>query len=273
MIIKNFIYRINNYFYGLSKNISYNQSKRYNKKYDIELDITEITDVFQSRTEQYLYFHHYFWNIAPGWLRNHREYFRKKSRGFGEDAFHAMWYLLFRTLNPSNVLEIGVYRGQILSLWLLLAEKLNIKMKVHGISPFSNAGDSVSSYLDNIDYYNDTVINCKRFSDEEAILHRGYSTDETMKEFILSYQWDVIYIDGCHDYHVVMSDFKSCSKTLSPKGIVVFDDAALFQDFLPPKYSSKGHPGPSKVADNLKSNVFYECIGVGHNRVFMRRST
>src|ERR1700730_5978673 len=39
-----------------------------------------------------------FFDSAPGFpeeLHSHRNYFTKSRRGFGEDAFHVMWFLLF----------------------------------------------------------------------------------------------------------------------------------------------------------------------------------
>jgi len=32
-------------------------------------------------------------------------------RGFGENAFHTMWYLLLEEFKPATFLEIGVFRG------------------------------------------------------------------------------------------------------------------------------------------------------------------
>ena len=68
-----------------------------------------------------------------------------------------MWFILFRDFKPSNVLEIGVYRGQVLSLWALLANKLGFNCDVHGISPITSAGDNESSYIEDIDYYDDVL--------------------------------------------------------------------------------------------------------------------
>src|SRR5437867_8857080 len=66
----------------------------------------------------------YFWNGLPAPLREHRAYFHnvpQNRRGFGEDAFHTMWYLLLEEFEPANFLEIGVFRGQVISLVALWA--------------------------------------------------------------------------------------------------------------------------------------------------------
>jgi hypothetical protein len=77
-----------------------------------------------------------------------------------------------------RVLEIGVYRGSTLSLFSLLSLKLNLNSEVHGISPFSSAGDSVSKYLSELDYFKDVLENFIFFYLPKPILHKGFSTDE-----------------------------------------------------------------------------------------------
>ena len=88
------------------------------------------------------------------------------------------------------------------------------KCNIHGISPFSPVGDTVSSYIDRIDYYEDVTTNFDYFSLSSPQLHRGLSSDSNMTEVIRSKQWDCIYIDGSHDYAVVKNDFVECSACL-----------------------------------------------------------
>src|SRR5262249_10669127 len=142
---------------------------------------------------------------APEWLRQHRWFFSQESRGFGEDAFHAMWFKLLSERRPRRCLEIGVYRGQVISLWLLIAEKMGFPIEVHGISPFSPAGDSVSKYIEGLDYYADVLANCARFSSERPRLLRAYSTDAEAVALINVGSWDLIYIDGSHEEAVVLA--------------------------------------------------------------------
>src|SRR4051812_25161223 len=49
-------------------------------------------------------------------LKAHRLYFTGNRRGFGEHVFHVMWSLLLEQFKPRDFLEIGVYRGQVISL-------------------------------------------------------------------------------------------------------------------------------------------------------------
>lgn len=245
-------------------------SHRLIRKFNKDYSIYDVNHFFPSFNEKYRYFHHYFWNISPNWLKDHRKYFSKNRRAFGEDAFHSMWYFIFKEFLPKRVLEIGVYRGSTLSLFSLLSRKFNTPCEVHGISPFTSEGDSVSKYLKNIDYYNDVIKNFDFFKLTPPILHKGFSTDLKMVDFIKSKKWDLIFIDGNHDYNVVSHDFNLCSDQLNKGGIIVFDDASLYTNFEPPFYSSSGHPGPSKVVSEIDKNIFEEIITVGHNRVFRK---
>ena len=250
--------------------IIFNRSKNRKNKYDFEIKLESINKSEFNRNYLHKYFHHYFWNLSPVWLKEHRTYFSKKQRAFGEDAFHAMWYFIFKEFKPKKVLEIGVYRGSTLSLFSLLSQKFNLNTEVHGISPFSPAGDSVSKYLAELDYYEDVNKNFSFFNLPTQILHKGFSTDEAMIEVIKANDWDLIFIDGNHDYEVVKQDFAICSKQLNTGGLIVFDDASLYTDYKPPFYSSAGHPGPSKVAIEIDLNIFEEILSVGHNRIFKK---
>ena len=219
---------------------------------------------------KYKYFHHFFWNLAPVWLRDHRKYFSHEKRGFGEDAFHAMWFFIFKEFHPKDILEIGIYRGQTLSLFSLLSKNFKYEANIHGISPFTPAGDNVSKYLEEPDYYSDVIINFKKFQLSQPFLHKGFSIDKAMAEVIRSKQWDLIYIDGNHDYEVAKADFIVSSQNVKKGGLIVLDDASLYTDFKPPFYSTAGHPGPSKVASEIDPDLFEEILSVGHNRVFKK---
>ena len=244
---------------------------RRRKKFSIDLTLSEINDRFKV-LDIYLYLHHWFLFLAPDWLKEHRVYFKEYNRGFGEDAFHAMWFKLFQEYNPKNILEIGVYRGQTLSLFTLLSLRLNYESDVFAISPFTNAGDSVSSYLKNLDYYKDVINNFNYFNLPLPRFFRGFSTDPNIIDDISSKKFDLIYIDGNHDYIVAKHDFDVYSKMLVINGLIVLDDASLYTSYTPPFFSTAGHDGPSRVANEISKDNFKEIICVGHNRVFQKIS-
>jgi hypothetical protein len=254
----------------LINKIDFWYSKKKIIKYYKEIPVKDIKRVFTKLNVEYNYFHHFYWNLSPNWLKEHRVYFSKEKRGFGEDAFHSMWYFIFKEFKPKQVLEIGVYRGQTLSLFSLLSSKFGYTTEIHGISPFTSAGDQVSVYLKDLDYENDVKSNFNNFQLSMPNLHKGFSTDEEMIKIIESMSWDLIYIDGNHDYEVAKHDYILCSKNIKKGGLIVLDDASLNTDYKPAFYSTAGHFGPSKVALEIDLNYFEEILSVGHNRVFKK---
>jgi hypothetical protein len=212
----------------------------------------------------------YFDRSLPVELRAHREYFTQNGRGFGEDAFHTMWFLLFREFRPQSFLEIGVFRGQSLSLAALCARQFKLECLTQGISPFSSAGDAVSKYSRNVDYYTDTLENFAHFKLPAPALIKAYSTDAAAAQLIASRTWDIIYIDGNHDYPVAKADWELCAKHVRPGGVIVLDDSALSTSFRPPAFATGGHPGPSQLAREIDRRWFAEILQVGHNRVFQQ---
>jgi len=212
----------------------------------------------------------YFHRACPEEVRGHRRYFRQSERGFGEDAFHVMWWLVFKQLQMTNFLEIGVYRGQIISLISLLSKMAEHNCEVYGVSPFSSAGDSVSSYSSRIDYYQDTLNNFAHFDLPMPHLVRSYSSEETARNLIESRAWDCIYIDGNHDYETAKYDWELCANNIRSGGLIVLDDSGLTTPYRPPSFASAGHPGPSRVAAEVEKGKFLEVLQVGHNRVFSR---
>ena len=211
-----------------------------------------------------------FHQALPGELRLHREYFRENARGFGEYAFHTMWWLLLQRLQPATFLEIGVYRGQTLSLASMISRLGNFPCEIHGISPFSDAGDSVSEYVDSVDYLPDVMRHFDHFSLPHPHLLKAYSTDPEAVAFIKGRKWDCIYIDGNHDYEVVSADWQCCADNVRPGGCIVLDDSGLGSGYRPPRFATGGHPGPSRVASEIDRSLFSEILQVGHNRVFQR---
>jgi hypothetical protein len=167
-------------------------------------------------------------------------------------------------------LEIGVYRGQTLSLAALLQKEFRCSGIVAGISPFLPAGDSVSTYRGDIDYEADTRNSFAHFHCPEPKLLRAFSTDAAALAFLRSETWDCIYIDGNHDYEVARADWDHCAAQVRPGGLIVLDDSALHTAYSPPSFATAGHLGPSQVAREIDRGHFVEILRVGHNRTFQR---
>ena len=249
------------------------QWRRYSKYqvcYDITLSFSQAVAKFNDPNGLHAYMHHHFVNLSPEEVREHRRYFSQEGRGFGEDAFHAMWWLMLEEFRPRYCLEIGVFRGQVISLWGVIAKKTGMSCDIHGISPFSAAGDTVSSYLTEHDYMSDTLNAFETFGLPQPSLVRALSTDAVGIGHILSRQWDLIYIDGNHDYEVAKADYLNCVAALRPGGLLVMDDSSLGTSFVPPSFSFAGHPGPSRVVAELAKNELEFLGAIGHNNVFKK---
>jgi hypothetical protein len=253
--------------------LDYWLSKRRMGKYSQRLKVAEIAVRFPTADEQWAYCHHFFWHLAPQWLRDHRAFFAAEQRGFGEDATHGMWYLLLTEFRPANFLEIGVYRGQVLSLVKLIAQYEEFPCSVLGISPLTSEGDSVTRYRD-FDYEADIRANLDHIGTplRAGELLRGLSTDANARAAIRSRKWDIGYIDGNHDYPVARHDFELVASSLSSRGLVVLDDAGLYSGYHPRSFSFAGHPGPSRVLREARETGWDLIFQAGHNAVIRRRT-
>jgi len=235
-----------------------------------EISRAEWSESLNNPTEFYERCFHYFHTRLPEPLRQHRAYFETVGRGFGEKSFHVMWFLLFREFTPESFLEIGVFRGQTLSLAALLARHFKLHSFTQGIAPFSPVGDGVSKYRRDVDYYDDTLKNFAHFFLPPPALLKAYSTDEAAAKLIASRDWSCIYIDGNHDYEIARQDWDLCAANLGSGGVIVLDDSGLDTKYAPPIFSTAGHPGPSRLAQEIDRACFCEILQVGHNRVFQK---
>jgi hypothetical protein len=207
-------------------------------------------------------------------LSDHDVLVAKHSLGFGERAFRYLWALVLSQM-PQNgrFLEIGVYKGSILSLSQLISNELNLKIDSFGVTPLSNKGDKYSNYKE--DDYRTAIsflYSLLNLSENNTTIIEGLSTDEKIKSQLLSMDlFDVIYIDGGHDYETVVSDINLCEKLLKSGGLLVMDDASSFLEFT----NHSGFLGHREVGlaiqDRLDNNKNFEHLfACGHNRVWKK---
>lgn len=261
---------------GLRQGLSRRQAIHYGKpqkRFADDMTFSQAAEKFRDTGDLYRYMHHYFHNTAPPAVREHRSWFSRERRGFGEDAFHAMWFMLLREFRPRNCLEIGIYRGQTISLWGMVAGQIGFDCELHGISPFSSAGDQASRYSDEVDYLADTLLSFRKFGVGGPHLLKAYSTDEIAMDYIRSRKWDLIYIDGNHDYDVVLADYEICRDNLAPGGLLVMDDSSLYTSYRPPLFSFAGHIGPSRVFRDFAAKELNPLATVGHNNILLKRNS
>ena len=221
------ITRLRHFIGQLRRRFVLSKYGRFQGRFREDLSWSKAARLFPDRNDLHAYFHHHFVHLAPREIRQHREYFASHGRGFGEDAFHAFWWILLRERKPLRCVEIGVYRGQTLSLWGLCARLARFEIELHGISPFEPIGDSVSSYRDDVDYLRETQEAVTTFGGVEAHLIRASSESASGVQHLSDHKWDLIYIDGGHDYATVLHDYETSKDNLRPGGLLVMDDSSL----------------------------------------------
>lgn len=248
-------------------------SKKYwgirRERFQRDLSLTEAIAAYPDPTEFYHYLHQYYLYQLPSELRAHREYFSSEGRGFGEDAFHAMWWLIFREYRPVACLEIGVFRGQVISLWALIAKTLGYEIKIQGVGPLSARGDSVSTYVDMVDYEQDILTSFERFRLSPPILVKALSNEKKAIDSITPTKWDLFYVDGSHEYEDAKGDIALGSNVTAERGLVIVDDSSLKTNYRPPSFAFKGHPGPSRAISELGTSLRHIATA-GHNNILLK---
>jgi hypothetical protein len=209
-------------------------------------------------------------------LKKHRNFVQENKLGFGEDPFHSLWFEIIKSMpNEFSFLEIGVYKGQILSLIPFLSKELNKKVEFYGVTPLDTSGDKYSVY-EPTNYISEISKIFEYFElefDPEKNIIKGNSTDEKIKNKIRELKFfDLIYIDGCHDYSCVISDLNLMKEVIKKNGIIITDDSSCFKNLKQMNGRFKGHLDVcNAIKDNLENDSsFEEILCVGHNRVFTK---
>ena len=194
--------------------------------------------------------------------------------GFGELSFSWSWYLLVKSMPQDfTFLEIGVYKGRVLALIQLLATLFNKNAKIYGVTPLDGEATDKYSEYQNCDYL--TAIKksysiCNQ-SFENTTIIKGYSQEKhTIEKAKENLPFDMIFIDGCHDYEIVIQDIKNYSEMLKVNGYLILDDASLY--ITNPYGTFLGHPDVGKaIQDNIENNPqFTHLYAIGHNRVWKK---
>lgn len=228
-------------------------------------------------------------------LAAHRAHVETNQLGFGEPAFHALWHCLLSAASARfgrvRALEIGVFKGQVISLWSLLARELPAHLEIHALTPLSGNPPPKPGLWQRLRYrldanYREEVKTGNFYADEdyETIvrahfahhalsfdsirLHRGYSTDPAVLAGLAAARFELIYVDGDHREAGARHDFATFGEKVVPGGWLVADDAG---HDLPGNTFWKGYPEVTAALAELAPLGFVNVLNVGHNRVFQRR--
>ena len=204
----------------------------------------------------------------------HRDLCEKQVYGFGDRSFHWLWKLLVDELpRDFRFLEIGVYKGQIVSLIRLLAGPAC--GEITGITPLS----SFAGVTEQFSKFPETD-----YRQHIATLHSIFNLaplpdliplDSTLPEAVAQAQargpFNVVYIDGCHEYLYVMQDLHNYAPLVKRGGFLVVDDASCDLQLW-----NGSFPGIVDVtralADYMRDTTEWRfCMAVMHLKVFQRR--
>ena len=156
-------------------------------------------------------------------LNEHRTFVEQNAFGFGERSFQYLWKLIVDEMPSSfSFCEIGVFRGQILSLIQVLASRTGRKVERYGITPLDTSGGVwESNYEEDIKRIHDYF-----FIPKDYTLYVGSSTDKKIiEEAYLTSPYDILYIDGDHSYEGCLSDLENYGRFVRRGGFLVIDDA------------------------------------------------
>lgn len=210
------------------------------------------------------------------YLGDHLKYIKTNKYGCDESAFYYLWYLLVNEMGMGfKFLEIGVYKGGVLSLIELISDRTGKGVRIYGITPLDRSGDKYLEKYDDADYgycinkiYGDMGLDISR-----TRIIKGLSQDLVVRETILGEGlFDIVYVDGSHNFEDVVKDIKLSKKLLKIGGYLVMDDA-----------SSKLNMGngivfrgwgdvAEAIDEELASDVNYgHLFACGHNRVWYKK--
>jgi hypothetical protein len=198
----------------------------------------------------------------------------ENNMAFSELAFRHFWLLLINQLNhKSKVLEIGVYKGATLSLFKLVSDFLKKDLEIYGITPLNSTGDKYSNYQ-NLDYRLeiDKLNNLLGLKTDYLNLIVGLSIDEKIKDEIRKHSFDLIFIDGGHDFDTVINDIKISDEILKVGGFLITDDSSSDLNFPTNFIGFRGHAEVSLAINNSEiiKNKYRHLFACGHNRCWKK---
>lgn len=212
-------------------------------------------------------------NLLPK-IKAHRDLIEKSQAesnvilGHGHRSLQYMWKLLVDAMpNDFKFLEIGVYKGQILSLMELLSKEANKNSKIVGVTPLYDPDFGNYDRMPYIKY----LYKVNGLSMDNTMIIDGLSQKpEIIKKAHEQGPFDMVYIDGDHSYQATVDDILNYDSCLKIGGYMVVDDASDFIKLPPHRF--KGIIEVSKaVQDTLdKNNKYKNVLNCMHVRIFRK---
>jgi len=207
-------------------------------------------------------------------LLAHRLYIERYSYGFGEKCFHWLWKIIVDEMPRSfSMLEIGVYKGQVLSLIRLLADRTGRDAVVVGVTPLSTFSGVTGKFPEFPDCNYNLAIHelHEQFNQEQPCIIVGDSTDPwSQKVAAMAGPYDVVYVDGCHEYDYVVKDLMFYPTLLRDGGLLVVDDSANYLKQPAGFFHGIGDVSRAVRAVVEVNSQWKHLLAVMHNRVWRR---
>jgi hypothetical protein len=180
-----------------------------------------------------------------------------RTPGFGEVAFSWNWYLLIKDMPESfRFLKIGVFKGKVLALIKLISDTFSKNVEIYGIAPNANC---IKESYEKCNLNFDTTVIIDGLSQDPDVIIKA-------QELV----YDIIFIDGCHDYEVVCSDIKNYSEMLKLNGYLVLGDASSLLQNSYGIFLGNCDVGNAIIDILEKDSRFIHLYAVGHNRVWKK---
>lgn len=208
-------------------------------------------------------------------IREHRDFIEDSQNkhhliyGHGHKCLSYLWKLLIDEMPEQfKFLEIGVYKGQILSLVQMLSDISNKRPTIVGITPLF---DPPFANYDRLPYIQKLYDQFGLTFKNTTILD-GLSQDvNKIKEAKALGPYDMIYIDGDHTYESTLLDIQNYCPMIKKNGYLIIDDCSNFKNFPEGLYA--GLLDVTKaVKDSLdtdkKYSIFNELLTCMHVRVW-----
>jgi predicted O-methyltransferase YrrM len=161
---------------------------------------------------------------------------------------------ILKTINPKNILEIGFNAGHSSEIFLKYSNAY-----VHSF----DIGDHFHEYLK----YGKSFINYKYPNRHTLIFGDSTTTipDFSNNKNINNIKFDIIFIDGGHEYEIAYKDLINCRNLAHEKTIVIMDDIISTDEYF--NYTV----GPKKawnqlISDNLLKEIKHSDYGPGRGQ-------
>lgn len=232
-------------------------------------------------------------------MKEHRDFVERHAFGMGERSFAYFHNIILKDLDEKTpkeqptlrLLEVGVHRGQTISLWAMLAQRLSRPVEIVGVSLFDGGEIDPPEMVGKREYRDDVKLIVKEFTGEipapefhwfwmgrkfSMQLVKGDSTNpDVVKSVASAGEYDLVYVDGGHTWDVARADVINYGSMVRSGGLLLIDDCANNNHRMHWGYF-QGIQSVSDAVDGLLppavQDPSYEYLGnVVHQRLWRRK--